>query len=238
VASHRRAAEALSVIVHEAFAEAAGGATTEYALAEWIRARFARAGLVTDGHGPTVAIGPNAANPHYEPTAAQSAPIARGDVLLIDLWAREQTGVWADQAWVAVLGAPDTRTAQVWDAVRSARDAAITHLRTRLAAGDVVRGAEADDAARAVISARGFGEYFTHRTGHSIDARDLHGSGPHLDNLESRDDRLLLPGVAFSIEPGIYLPGLLGLRSEVNAIAGVDELLVTPAAPQRDLILL
>jgi len=238
VASHRRAAEALSVIVHEAFVEAAGGATTEYALAEWIRERFARAGMVTDGHGPTVAIGPNASNPHYEPSAGREVPIRRGDALLIDLWARETTGVWADQCWVAVLGAPDTRTAAVWDAVRSARDAAIALLRSRLAVGDVVRGAEADDAARAVIVARGFGEYFTHRTGHSIDARDLHGSGPHLDNLESRDDRLLLPGVAFSIEPGVYVPGVLGVRSEVNAIAGVDGLLVTPAAPQHELLLL
>jgi Xaa-Pro dipeptidase len=89
-----------------------------------------------------------------------------------------------------------------------------------------------------VIAAAGFGEYFTHRTGHSIDARDLHGSGPHLDNLETRDDRVLLPGVAFSIEPGIYLPGELGVRSEVNAVVtSPDQLLITPGTPQRELII-
>jgi Xaa-Pro aminopeptidase len=99
-----------------------------------------------------------------------------------------------------------------------------------------VRGAEADDAARAVIAARGFGPYFTHRTGHSIDPRDLHGAGPHLDNLETREERVLLPGVGFSVEPGVYLPGEVGARSEVNAFVGDGALVVTPAEPQRALL--
>ncbi|HWZ60041.1 MAG TPA: Xaa-Pro peptidase family protein [Gemmatimonadaceae bacterium] len=234
IASHRRAAEVIAGIAHEAFAHAAGGTTTEHTLQQWILERFERAGLVAD-HGPIVAIGPNAANPHYEPTAEHAARIARGDVLLIDLFAREPRGMWADQTWMGVLGTPDARTITVWEAVRTARDAAIALLRSR---HSPVRGGDVDDAARAVIVAAGFGEYFTHRTGHSIDARDLHGAGPHLDNLETRDDRLLLPGVAFSIEPGVYLPGVLGVRSEVNAVmAGPEGVLITPGAPQRELII-
>jgi len=235
IASHRRAAEAIAEIARNAFSLAGAQTLTEFELAQWIRDAFARGGLVTD-HGPIVAIGPNAANPHYEPTVAHSAAITPGSVLLIDLFAHEPDGgVWADQTWVGTLGAPDTRTVQIWEAVRDARDAAIALIRSRLVAGQVVRGMEADDAARAVITQRGYGPNFTHRTGHSIDAYELHGSGPHLDHLESRDDRALIPGVAFSIEPGIYVPREIGVRSEVNAIVGDADLLVTPAMPQRDL---
>jgi Xaa-Pro dipeptidase len=162
-----------------------------------------------------------------------SSPIARGDVLLIDLFARPRGGVWADQTWMGVLGTPNAQTILIWETVRAARDAAIAFVQSNQA----VRGADVDDVARAVIAAAGFGEYFTHRTGHSIDARDLHGAGPHLDNLETRDDRVLLPGVAFSIEPGIYLPNVLGVRSEVNAIVQPNgDVLITPATPQKDLI--
>jgi Xaa-Pro aminopeptidase len=162
--------------------------------------------------------------------------VQRGDVLLVDLWAREAGGgVYADQTWMASLGAPSDRVVTIWETVRDARDAALDLLAARIAAGEPVRGGEADDAARAVIEARGFGPHFWHRTGHSIDARELHGSGPQIDNLESRDDRLLITGVGFSIEPGLYLPGELGVRSEVNAYVGEDALLITPATPQRDL---
>ena len=120
--------------------------------------------------------------------------------------------------------------------MRDARDAALTLLTDRIAAGQPVCGGEADDAARAVITERGFGPHFWHRTGHSIDARELHGSGPQIDNLESRDDRRLIPGVGFSIEPGIYLPGELGVRSEVNCFVDDEALLITPGEIQRDLI--
>ena len=241
LASHRRAAEAIAGIAREAFARAGSLAgtregITEYALMAWMREAFARAGLETD-HGPNVSVGANAANPHYEPSAERSATIARGDVLLIDLWAREPNGgVYADQTWMASLGAPDKRATAVWTTVRDARDAAIAFLRERLSAGAAVRGGDADDAARAVVVERGFGQYFTHRTGHSIDARDLHGSGPHLDNLETRDERLLIPGVGFSIEPGVYIPGEIGMRCEVNAYVGERELVVTPGEYQRELI--
>jgi Xaa-Pro aminopeptidase len=239
-ASHERAARAVSIIGQEAIRLAgsrADSATplTEFALQSWIKERFEAGGLETD-HGPIVAIGPNAANPHYEPTAANSATMNRGDILLIDLWAREKGGVFADQTWMGSLGQPSDREKSIWLAVRDARDAAIALLRARVNAGKPVRGGEVDDAARAVITERGYGEYFIHRTGHSIDPRDLHGSGPHIDNLETREERELTVGVGFSIEPGIYLPTDVGMRSEVNGFIGSDGLLITPADYQRDLI--
>ncbi len=241
-ASHERAAEHIRRIAHEAFVTAGERARSaspaaEHELQQQILDAFARAGLETD-HGPDVAASENAANPHYEPSANAPRLVREGDVLLIDLWAREPGGVYADQTWMAVLGAPSSRVVTVWEAIRDARDAALTLLRDRLASGTPVRGAEADDAARAVIEARGFGPYFTHRTGHSIDPRELHGSGPQLDNLESRDERVLIPGVGFSVEPGIYVPGELGMRTEVNALVTDDGLLVTPGEIQRDLIVL
>jgi Xaa-Pro aminopeptidase len=238
--SHERASRAVSTIGQQAIRLAGSRAysaspLTEYALQKWIKERFESGGLETD-HGPIVAIGPNAANPHYEPTATNSATINRGDILLVDLWAREKNGVFADQTWMGSLGAPSERDTRVWLAVRDARDAAISLLSERLDAHQPVRGSEVDDAARAVITKRGYGEYFIHRTGHSIDPRDLHGSGPHIDNLETREERALIPGVGFSIEPGVYLPGDVGMRSEVNGFIGADGLLITPSDFQKELL--
>lgn len=240
-ASHERAARAVSTIGQEAIRLAGSRADspvplTEHALQQWILEKFAAGDLETD-HGPIVAIGPNAANPHYEPTQNQSATINRGDILLVDLWAREKGGVFADQTWMGSLGAPSERDTKIWLAVRDARDAAIALLRKRVTSGTDVRGGEVDDAARAVIVGRGFGEYFIHRTGHSIDPRDLHGSGPHIDNLETREERSLIPGVGFSIEPGIYLAGDVGMRSEVNGLVGRDDVLITPTDYQKDLLI-
>lgn len=241
-ASHERAAEHIATIARETIAYAgamvaAGTPAAEHELQARILDAFARVGLETD-HGPDVAASENAANPHYAPSADTPRLVVQGDVLLVDLWAREiGGGVYADQTWMASLGAPSDRVVTVWEAVRDARDAALALLQERIASGMPVRGGEADDAARAVIEARGFGPHFWHRTGHSIDARELHGSGPQIDNLESRDDRLLIPGVGFSIEPGVYLPGELGVRSEVNAFVGEEALLITPTTPQRDLFI-
>ncbi|HJP85041.1 MAG TPA: Xaa-Pro peptidase family protein [Gemmatimonadaceae bacterium] len=239
-ASHERAARAVSTIGQEAIRLAGSRAEsaspmTEYALASWIRERFAAGGLETD-HGPIVAIGPNAANPHYEPTREQSATIKRGDVLLVDLWAKEKEGVFADQTWMGSLGEPTERDKAIWLAVRDARDAAISLLEKRISTHKPVSGGEVDDTARAVIVKRGFGEYFVHRTGHSIDPRDLHGSGPHIDNLETREERTLIPGIGFSIEPGVYLQDDVGMRSEVNAFIGTDRVLITPADYQKELL--
>jgi Xaa-Pro aminopeptidase len=240
LASHERAAAHIAAIARDAIdfagaCVAAGTPVAEHEVQARILDAFERAGLETM-HGPDVAASENAANPHYAPSADAPRLIVRGDLLLIDLWARERDGgVYADQTWMASLGAPSSRAVTIWEAVRDARDAALALLAERIAAGLPVQGGEADDAARAVITSRGFGAQFWHRTGHSIDSRELHGSGPQIDNLESRDDRLLIPGVGFSIEPGIYLPGELGVRSEVNAYVGEDALLVTPSTPQRDL---
>jgi Xaa-Pro aminopeptidase len=238
--SHRRTAEKVAEIARKALKYAGGEAhagrpTTEYALQQRILDEFTKAGLETIDP-PVVAVGPNAANPHYEPRADNPVGIEVGDVVLLDLWAREPGGIWADQTWMASVGEPSQRAVQVWTAVRDARDAAIALLKDRVAGRSTVRGGEADDAARRVITTAGFGDRFTHRTGHSIDSRDLHGSGPHLDNLETREERLLVPGVAFSIEPGVYIPGEIGVRSEVNAYVGDGELVVTPAEYQRDMM--
>ena len=240
-ASHERAAELVARIAKEALSYAgdrasAGKPVTEYELQQRVLDAFSSAGLET-ADPPIVAAGANAADPHYEPNEVAAREIARGEILLLDLWAREPGGVYADQTWMASLGEPDARAQEVWNAIRDARDAAISFLQGRLVDDQPVRGAEADDAARAIIAARGYGEYFTHRTGHSIDARDLHGSGPHLDNLETREERLLLPGVGFSIEPGIYIHGDIGMRTEVNAFLTEDGVVITPAEPQRELLI-
>ena len=242
LASHRRAAEHVGRIAREAMTVAgervrAGQGLTEYELQCWISDAFARVGLEAD-HAPNVSVGANAANPHYQPSAASSKVITMGNTLLIDLWATEPGGIYADQTYLGALGAPSDRALDIWSAVRDARDAAIAVARNLANTGTRARGAVIDDVARTVIDARGYGAYFFHRTGHSIDARDLHGSGPNLDNLESREERLLLPGVGFSIEPGVYIAGEIGVRSEVNAYWGDGELIVTPTEYQTDLFLL
>lgn len=244
IASHRRNAATLRDIAQQAFARIGaamrqGAPIHEHEVMAWIQERFAAHGLETD-HGPNVSASEHAADPHYEPSAAHPRAFRDGDVVLIDLWATERGSppgaMWADQTWMATIGTPTARQQEVWRAVRDARDAALTLLADRVAAGTPVRGADADNAARAVIEARGFGPYFTHRTGHAIDARGLHGMGPNLDDLETRETRLLLPGVGFSVEPGIYIPGEFGMRCEVNAYVGADGLVVTPDGMQRELV--
>jgi Xaa-Pro dipeptidase len=241
IASHRRAAEAIAEIARTGMAmagerAAAGRPMFEHELHDWIMERFA-AERLTPEHGPIVAAGSNAANPHYLPSHERPRPIERGELLLVDLFAHEPGGLNADQTWVASLGTPPARAREIWLAVRDARDAAIDALREAVGRGESPPASSIDRAARAVITSRGFGEYFTHRTGHSIDARSLHGAGPHLDDFETRDDRRLIPGVAFSIEPGIYVPGEIGVRSEVNAIRTEVDLIVTPVEYQRELLI-
>ncbi len=239
LASHLRAAEVVATTGRAAIAHAGERARSKNPVSEtdlqaWIDDRFRDSGLSRD-HAPIVAAGANAANPHYNPSPDRR--IVAGDILLIDLWAREPDGIYADQTWMGSLGAPSPRALAVWEAVRDGRDAAIALLRARAKSTESTRGADVDDAARAVITERGFGQYFTHRTGHSIDAQSIHGSGPHMDNYETREQRLLVPGVGFSIEPGVYIAGEIGMRSEVNAYAGEGEVIVTPREYQRDLII-
>ena len=240
LASHKRAAKIVAATARAAFEEAGKRSRTstpitEYELQQWIAARFKAANLEFE-HEPIVGVNENAANAHYSPSLADPREIRRGDLLLIDLWAREHDGIYADQTWMGSLGEPTPRMLEVWTAVRDARDASIALLRERIPKGAAVRGAEVDDAARNVLTARGFGAHFTHRTGHSIDSRQLHGAGPHIDNFESREVRELIPGLGFSIEPGAYLSGEIGVRAEVNAFIAPGEVIITPEDYQHDLI--
>lgn len=238
---HRKAAGLVADIARQAFDRAAASAsagepTTEGALSDWIRGRLSEAGLVSQADC-IVAIGPRASDSHYAPEGAGET-IERGALLLIDLWGAFEGSVPADQTWMGALsGSVDARTKDVWRAVRDARDAALEFLRGSFDAGHEVRGSDVDDVARSIVGERGFGDYFVHRTGHSIDTA-LHGSGPNLDNLETRDHRLLLPGVGFSVEPGVYIPGEIGVRSEVNVYWGEDGPEVTPSEIQKEIFLL
>src|ERR1044072_2910357 len=241
LAGHRRAAEAIAEIAREtlawAGAEFARGVEVRETLVQsHVMDAFGRAGLVTD-HPPIVGFQANAANPHYEPRAGADRRLASGDVLLLDLWAGVARGtVFADQTWMAVAGREVSDEVRgVWEVVRDARDAAVALLKERWQKREAVTGAALDDAARGVIRAAGFGEYFVHRTGHSID-RDLHGSGPHLDNFETADERMLIPGIGFSVEPGVYLPGRFGIWRVINGFGVGEGPLVTPARPQHDLL--
>ncbi len=199
----------------------------EWNIACFIRAEFDREGLVT-ADGPIVAVNSNASNPHYEPVAGGSSQIRCGDVVLIDLWAklREPSSVYYDITWTGYCGAVVPETVQnVFQVVRGARDAAIERVREAVGAGRPLRGFEVDDAARGYIDQRGFGEYFFHRTGHSI-GQEVHGAGANMDNLETHDERRVIPWSCFSVEPGIYLSEF-GIRSEVNVFVGDKEARVT-----------
>lgn len=235
---HREAAKTVASVAERAFERAADAIrartpTCEGELSSWIVDQLTSGGLVV-GPSCIVAIGPRAADPHYVPVG-DGESIGRGDLLLIDLWGSQPGGAYADQTWMGYMGAePDARTQLVWETVRNARDEAVRLLRERAHENRETRGSELDDAARAVIADAGFGEYFVHRLGHSMDV-DLHGSGPNLDNLETRDERVLLPGVAFSVEPGIYIPHEIGVRSEINVFMGPDGPEVTPARPQTEI---
>ena len=239
---HRRAAEVIAEVAQEALRwagaqVAAGAEVRETTVQRRVREAFDRAGLYTD-HGPIVGVQENAADPHYEPQAGSDKVIGKDQVLLLDLWAGPSRGsVFADQTWMGFTGRdPSAEIRKVWETVRGARDRAVALLRERWTAGVPVTGAALDDAARGVIAGAGYGGYFVHRTGHSID-RDLHGSGPHLDNFETSDDRTLMAGIGFSVEPGIYLTGRFGMRSEINVFLGETGPEVTPRNPQEHLLL-
>jgi Xaa-Pro aminopeptidase len=233
---HRAAAEILAEVARETLTRVVRGGEgiSEAALQEEVVAALKARGLVLNDH-PIVAFGANSANPHYEPSS--QATLRAGDVVLLDLWAgRSHATVFADQTWIGFAGSrPPDKVLEVWRTVSRARDAAIAAIRRAAADGRPIAGYEADGAARRVIEQSGYGDAFVHRTGHSID-RDLHGSGPHIDDYETHDDRRLIPGIGFSIEPGIYLPGRFGMRSEVNVYWGDSGPEVTPREPQVELI--
>ncbi|WP_447978888.1 M24 family metallopeptidase [Candidatus Nitrospira bockiana] len=222
LASHRDAAEALRRIVDEAFrhvrnAQAHRTELTEYDLQQFILSRIHAYGLITS-HPPIAAIDDHSADPHYSPPREGSSVIRAGSLVLVDLWAKrpEAGSVYADMTWTGyVAETVPGRYRDVFEIVRAARDTAVSFVRTRVASEDLPCGWEVDDVCRGVIERAGFGDRFLHRTGHSI-GEDVHGNGANIDNLETRDARRLLPRTCFSIEPGIYLPGEFGIRSELD----------------------
>ncbi len=224
VASHYRAQEKIDRILAEGFREIgkrvrAGGALSEYDMVQWLSEAMSREGLVWE-NGPNVSVNANSSDSHYEPSATQSSPIRMGDFVLIDIWGREaaEGSCFYDITWTGVVGRePRPEEQRVFETVRGARDAAIARVKRAFETNQPIAGWEADDAARAVIRDAGYAEFFTHRTGHNITA-EIHGNGAHLDNLETHDERRLLPMTCFSIEPGIYLPEF-GIRSEVDMMA-------------------
>ncbi|MEE9576314.1 MAG: M24 family metallopeptidase [Gemmatimonadota bacterium] len=256
--AHVRAGALLADIAEAAFergleAVREGACLTEHDLAEWILARIAAAGLADGAKaesglaegGTIVAAGPNSASAHYEPVAGSSAVLEAGQVLLIDLWGKvagDPDAVFADQTWMGVLGDEGPPGFQeAWNAVRAARDGAVELIRSRSADGallggtevPLLTGAEVDREARRILEEAGFGEHIQHRLGHGMD-RALHGFGPNLDSVETRDERELVPGIGFSVEPGVYLSGRFGVRSEINVYLRADGPEVTTPRPQME----
>jgi Xaa-Pro aminopeptidase len=214
-----------------------GAPLQELEVKQFVLDGFHNAGMVTD-HGPIVGVNANASNPHYEPSEEASSPIRRGDFVLLDMWAKldQPEAVYYDITWTGFCGdEPAEVMRNVFGVVTGARDAAIKRVEEAVAAGRPLCGYEVDDVARGFIESRGFGSYFTHRTGHSI-GQQVHGNGANMDNLETHDERRVAPWTCFSIEPGVYLPEF-GVRSEINLFVGEKEARVT-GEMQRELVLL
>ncbi|MFH1529495.1 MAG: M24 family metallopeptidase [Pseudomonadota bacterium] len=217
-----------------------GETLTEYDVQQEIIRGFTENGLNCDGEWPIVAVNGHAADPHFEPTPENTVAIQAGDKVLIDLWARRDLpdGIYYDITWCGYVGAePPRKYVEIWEAAIEARNAALNLVKARLGAGETIFGWEVDKAARDVVEARGYGPYFVHRTGHSIGTA-VHGNGVHMDNLETRDDRELVPGICFSLEPGIYLEGEMGVRTEIDVFIKPDGTVVVAGEIQKDLLLL
>ena len=231
LASHRAASRHLHGIKDRTFEWIAdrvgGGSLTEYAVQQVMTEWFADAGLVTDCP-PVVAAQESSGNPHYLPTAEEHRTIGRGQVVLLDLWGKiDRPGaVYADITWVGFTGSQvPPRAAAIFGAAREARDAAVSLVAERVNAGRPISGWEVDRAARDVIDAAGYGDRFMHRTGHSL-GEEVHGNGVHMDDYETHDERRLIAGTGFTIEPGVYLDDF-GVRTEINVYVGDAEAAVT-----------
>jgi len=241
VGSHFEARDAIDAITPAAFQEIGrrvrAGGTHEHEIQQWILEAFRREGLATED-SPIVAVNANSGNPHYEPRAEGSTPIREGDFVLLDIWGKKERpdAVYYDITWTGVVGrAPSERHRQIFEIVRGARDAGVRAVQEAIKARSKIAGWEVDKAARDHISAAGYGKYFVHRTGHSI-GTSVHGNGPNMDNLETKDEREITPHTCFSIEPGIYLPEF-GVRSEVNVLVREGSAEVTGKI-QQELVLI
>ena len=230
--SHMEAGRRMDALRYAAFERIgaelrANRKVTEFEIQQFLRDSFAGNGLFTD-HGPVVAVNANASDPHYEPTQSRNEQIRIGDFVLIDMWAKldQPDSVYYDITWTGFCGAaPPPEIVRVFDVVSGARDRAVKRVQDAISAKSQLCGYEVDDAARSWIEESGFGEFFIHRTGHSI-GTEVHGTGANMDNLETHDDRRVISRTCFSVEPGVYLPKF-GIRSEVNVYVGEQEAIVT-----------
>ncbi len=241
IKTHFEARDAIDAITSAAFQEIGkrvhNGGTTEYKIQQWFMEAFKRENLVTDDP-PVVAVNANSSNPHYGPSADNSKPIREGDFVLLDVWGKKNTpnAVYYDITWTGFIGkAPSDRMKEVFNVVRDARDAGVKTVQEAIAAGKAIAGWEVDRATRGHIKKAGFGEYFIHRTGHSI-GTEVHANGANMDDLEIHDERRILPNSCFSIEPGVYLPEF-GVRSEVNVLVRPKAAEVTGKI-QREIVII
>jgi Xaa-Pro aminopeptidase len=239
--THVEASDKMHRIIQETFAEIArriraNEPTTEWDIAQFMLRRYSEEGMQQEPM--IVAVNANAADPHYMPTKEKNSPIKRGDFVLIDAATKlnKPDAVATDQTWTGYGGetVPEEYT-RTFNIVRDARDSAVDFVRKNVRAGKPIRGAEVDDVSRGVITRAGFGEQFTHRTGHSI-GKETHGNGVNIDDFETRDSRRIIPGVCFSIEPGIYLEGKFGVRSEINVYVSNKDIEVTGQPIQTEII--
>jgi Xaa-Pro aminopeptidase len=241
--SHFAAGRLVDRVTQEAFAHAAEcvrqrRTLTEYELIAWMKGKFEASGLET-AEGPHAAVGPNAGDPHYEPTRESARKIEEGDLLLLDVWGKlkQADSVYYDITWMGYLGkSVPEKYAKMFSVVREARDRAVEFVQQNVRAGRPIAGWQVDRAARGVIRKAGLEKYFVHRTGHSI-GRDVHGAGANMDDLESHDVRRLIPHTCFSVEPGLYFPEF-GIRSEVNVLVEEKDARVTGAVQNEILPLL
>jgi Xaa-Pro dipeptidase len=241
IKTHFAARDSVDAIVAAAFKEIGrrvrNGGTTEHEIQNWFMEAFRRENLLTDDP-PIVAVNANAGNPHYEPRADHPVPIREGDFVLLDVWGKKNTpdAVYYDITWVGFVGpAPPQHQREVFEVVRDARDAGVKTVTDAIAAGRRIAGWEVDRATRNHIKEKGYGDYFIHRTGHSI-GTDVHSNGANMDDLEIHDERQILPNSCFSIEPGIYLPEF-GVRSEVNMLVRQKSAEVTGNI-QREIVII
>ena len=205
---------------------------TEYDVQQFMKSEFTKRGMKTDSD-PNCSVNENSANPHYEPTKEINSPMKKGDFVLLDLWAKRDKprSVYSDITWVGYIGdsVPDEYR-RIFRIVATSRDTAVIAVRNAFSKNEPIYGFQVDDAARKVIVDAGYGEYFVHRTGHSI-GEEVHGNVANMDNLETHDERRIIPQTSFSIEPGIYLPGKFGIRSEINVYITPNENVVVTGLP-------
>ena len=242
---HLNAGKKIDIIRAEAFKEIRRCINnniklTEYELQQFIVKKFDENNLTCDNHFPIVGVNEHPADPHFEPTPENSYVIKEGDMVLIDLWAKEKVdkGIYYDITWCGYVGNnPPEKYVKIFNIVKEARDSAVEFVQNKFNKNEPCFGWEVDNVARGVIKKAGFGEYFVHRTGHSI-GEEVHGNGVNIDNFETKDTRQLVPGICFSIEPGIYLENEMAVRLELNMFITFDNKAIVTGEKQTELVII